>query len=194
MLVQELFLHEGVYGLLCQHVSLDACAFRRMLDGKELQVVRPKHEHQLLLVDVLIHTESLDCGRKVLEVVPFDVPLIEYGELPEESLLGSLSNCHQIKDMNKEEFLLEMQRLAFEVEKVIESYGNREEVLSLMVTGLLEEDEEGEQRIKAIYSYNMDSEDEMLSVLNFVEQTFTPAGHNQDDLDDLLDGLGISLN
>ena len=64
----------------------------------------------------------------------------------------------------------------------------------MMVTGLLEEDEEGEQRIKAIYSYNMDSEDEMLSVLNFVEQTFTPAGHNQDDLDDLLDGLGISLN
>ena len=96
--------------------------------------------------------------------------------------------------MNKEEFLLEMQRLAFEVEKVIESYGNREEVLSLMVTGLLEEDEEGEQRIKAIYSYNMDSEDEMLSVLNFVEQTFTPAGQNEDDLEDLLGGLGISLN
>ena len=96
--------------------------------------------------------------------------------------------------MNKEEFLLEMQRLAFEVEKVIESYGNREEVLSLMVTGLLEEDEEGEQRIKGIYSYNMDSEDEMLSVLNFVEQTFTPAGQNEDDLEDLLGGLGISLN
>ena len=96
--------------------------------------------------------------------------------------------------MNKEEFLLEMQRLAFEVEKVIESYGNREEVLSLMVTGLLEEDEEGEQRIKAIYSYNMDSEDEMLSVLNFVEQTFTPAAQDDDELDDLLGGLGISLN
>lgn len=96
--------------------------------------------------------------------------------------------------MNKEEFLLEMQRLAFEVEKVIESYGNREEVLSLMVTGLLEEDEDGEQRIKAIYSYNMDSEDEMLSVLNFVEQTFTPAAQDDDELDDLLGGLGISLN
>jgi len=100
--------------------------------------------------------------------------------------------------MDKEGFLLEIQRLAFEMERVIEKYGVRDEVLSLMVTGLVEEDEDDpeEKRLRAIYSYNMDSEDEMLSVLNFVEETFIPSdkGGEGPDLDDLLDGLGISLN
>ena len=134
----------------------------------------------------------------MFEVVPFDVPLIKRGELPEETLLGTLPNRHKTKDMDKEGFLLEIQRLAFEMERVIEKYGVRDEVLSLMVTGLVEEDEEDpdEKRLRAIYSYNMDSEDEMLSVLNFVEETFIPSdkGSEGPDLDDLLDGLGISLN
>ncbi len=134
----------------------------------------------------------------MFEVVPFDVPLIKRGELPEETLLGTLPNRHKTKDMDKEGFLLEIQRLAFEMERVIEKYGVRDEVLSLMVTGLVEEDEEDpeEKRLRAIYSYNMDSEDEMLSVLNFVEETFIPSdkGNEGPDLDDLLDGLGISLN
>jgi hypothetical protein len=101
--------------------------------------------------------------------------------------------------MDKEGFLLEIQRVAFEVERIIEKYGVRDEVLSLMVTGLVEEDVDGDKRLKAIYSYNMDSEDEMLSLLNFVEETFIPSskeGDDEDDpdIDDLLDGLGISLN
>ena len=94
--------------------------------------------------------------------------------------------------------MLEIQRVAFEVERIIEKYGVRDEVLSLMVTGLVEEDEDGEKRLQAIYSYNMDSEDEMLSLLNFVEETFIPSDAKQDDddidLDDLLGDLGISLN
>jgi|TARA_R100000030_G_scaffold17903_3_gene12209 hypothetical protein len=98
--------------------------------------------------------------------------------------------------MDKEGFLLEIQRVAFEVERIIEKYGIRDEVLSLMVTGLVEEDEAGDKRLKAIYSYNMDTEDEMLSLLNFVEETFIPSPKDDDDpdIDDLLDGLGISLN
>lgn len=134
----------------------------------------------------------------MFEVVPFNVPLIKRGELPEETLLGTLPNRHKTKDMDKEGFLLEIQRLAFEMERVIEKYGVRDEVLSLMVTGLVEEDEEDpeEKRLRAIYSYNMDSEEEMLSVLNFVEETFIPSdkGNEGPDLDDLLSGLGISLN
>lgn len=103
--------------------------------------------------------------------------------------------------MNKEGFLLEIQRVAFEVERIIEKYGVRDEVLSLMVTGLVEEDDEGELRLQAIYSYNMDSEDEMLSLLNFVEETFIPSDQDKDDdeeddidFNDLLGDLGISLN
>jgi len=133
----------------------------------------------------------------VFEVVSFDVPLIKRGKLPEESLLGSLPNRHQTKDMDKEEFLLEIQRVAFEVERIIDKYGVKDQVLSLMVTGLVEEDDDGDRRLKAIYAYNMDTEDEMLSLLNFVEETFIPTGGSDDDdpdLEDLLGGLGISLN
>ena len=99
--------------------------------------------------------------------------------------------------MDKEGFLLEIQRVAFEVERIIEKYGVRDEVLSLMVTGLVEdEDEDGERRLRAIYSYNLETEEEMLSLLNFVEETFKPSkrGDDDPDIDDLLDGLGISLN
>lgn len=99
--------------------------------------------------------------------------------------------------MDKEGFLLEIQRVAFEVERIIDKYGVKDEVLSLMVTGLVEEDEDGEKRLKAIYAYNMDTEDEMLSLLNFVEETFIPTGNSDDDdpdLEDLLGDLGISLN
>lgn len=100
--------------------------------------------------------------------------------------------------MDKEEFLLEIQRIAFEVERVINKYGVKDEVLSLMVTGLVEEDEDGDKRLKAIYAYNMDTEDEMLSLLNFVEETFIPTSNDDDDegpdLEDFLGDLGISLN
>ena len=102
--------------------------------------------------------------------------------------------------MNKEGFLLEIQKVAFEVERIIEKYGVRDEVLSLMVTGIVEEEEVGERRLQAIYSYNMDSEEEMLSLLNFVEETFIPSDREEEeedddvDLDDLLGDLGISLN
>jgi len=98
--------------------------------------------------------------------------------------------------MDREGFLLEIQRVAFEVERIIEKYGVRDEVLSLIVTGLVEEEEDGERRLRAIYSYNMDSEEEMISLLNFVEETFIPSTEDDDDLDidDLLNGLGISLN
>jgi hypothetical protein len=97
--------------------------------------------------------------------------------------------------MDQEGFLLEIQRVAFEIERIINKYGVKDEVLSLMVTGLVEEDEDGERRLKAIYAYNMDTEEEMQSVLNFVEETFEPSNDDDDlDLDDLIDGLGISLN
>lgn len=93
--------------------------------------------------------------------------------------------------------MLEIQRVAFEVERIIDKYGVKDQVLSLMVTGLVEEDDDGDRRLKAIYAYNMDTEDEMLSLLNFVEETFIPTGGSDDDdpdLEDLLGGLGISLN
>ena len=100
--------------------------------------------------------------------------------------------------MEDEGFLLEIQRLSFEMDKVIEKYGVRDRVMQLMVIGLMDEDIMGNTRLKAIYSYQMESDDELASMITFVGSTW---GNNEDeynkndepDLNDLLDGLGIDL-
>ena len=100
--------------------------------------------------------------------------------------------------MEDEGFLLEIQRLSFEMDKVIEKYGVRDRVMQLMVIGLMDEDIMGNTRLKAIYSYNIESDDELASMITFVGSTWD---NNEDeynkndepDLNDLLDGLGIDL-
>lgn len=100
--------------------------------------------------------------------------------------------------MEDEGFLLEIQRLSFEMDKVIEKYGVRDRVMQLMVIGLMDEDIMGNTRLKAIYSYNIESDEELASVITFVGSTWdnNENKYNEDDepdLDDLLDGLGIDL-
>tara|TARA_R100001463_G_scaffold99744_1_gene154163 strand:+ start:1173 stop:1481 length:309 start_codon:yes stop_codon:yes gene_type:complete len=100
--------------------------------------------------------------------------------------------------MEDEGFLLEIQRLSFEMDKVIEKYGVRDRVMQLMVIGLMDEDIMGNTRLKAIYSYNIESDDELASMITFVGSTWdnNEDEYNENDepnLDDLLDGLGIDL-
>lgn len=100
--------------------------------------------------------------------------------------------------MEDEAFLLEIQRLSFEMDKVIEKYGVRDRVMQLMVIGLMDEDIMGNTRLKAIYSYNIESDDELASVITFVGSTWDNnenkySENDEPDLDDLLDGLGIDL-
>jgi hypothetical protein len=100
--------------------------------------------------------------------------------------------------MEDEGFLLEIQRLSFEMDKVIEKYGVRDRVMQLMVIGLMDEDIMGNTRLKAIYSYNIESDEELASVITFVGSTWdnNENKYNEDDepdLNDLLDGLGIDL-
>ena len=100
--------------------------------------------------------------------------------------------------MEDEGFLLEIQRLSFEMDKVIEKYGVRDRVMQLMVIGLMDEDIMGNTRLKAIYSYNIESDDELASMITFVGSTWDNNENkynenDEPDLDDLLDGLGIDL-
>jgi len=100
--------------------------------------------------------------------------------------------------MEDEGFLLEIQRLSFEMDKVIDKYGVRDRVMQLMVIGLMDEDIMGNTRLKAIYSYQMESDDELASMITFVGSTWEndEDKYNEDDepdLGDLLDGLGIDL-
>ena len=97
-----------------------------------------------------------------------------------------------------DDFLMEVHRLAIELELLIDKYDVRDKVLSMMVVGILDsmQDDEEKSRMKAIYSHNMQDELELETLIDFATETWK---ENKDidrglDFDDLFDGLGISLN
>lgn len=98
----------------------------------------------------------------------------------------------------EDDFLMEVHRLAIELELLIDKYDVRDKVLSMMVVGILDsmQDDEEKSRMKAIYSHNMQDELELETLIDFATETWK---ENKDidrglDFDDLFDGLGISLN
>jgi hypothetical protein len=98
--------------------------------------------------------------------------------------------------MEKEQFLLEIQRLHFEMEKVIHKYGMEEEVISLMVTGLLDYDQEDDPILKAIMSFHIQTEGVLDEVFDFVRESYIRCDESDGDeggysLDDMLDDAGI---
>jgi len=100
--------------------------------------------------------------------------------------------------MMDDDFLMEVHRLAIELELLIDKYDMRDSVLSMMVVGVLEamEEEDDKSRMKAIYPHNMHDELELQTLIDFATETWK---ENKDidrglDFDDLFDGLDISLN
>lgn len=96
--------------------------------------------------------------------------------------------------MDKQEFLLEIQRLHFEMERCIVKYGMQDDVISLMVTGVVDRDVDDDPILKAIMSFHIEHEDILEEVFEFVR-----ASYNREDapptqtytLDDMLDDAGI---
>lgn len=97
------------------------------------------------------------------------------------------------KDTEEYDFLIEMQHLHHQMEMLIEKYGMRDRVLSVVVTGVLEPIDEDNSTMKALFSYNLGSSDEMEVMTDFIKNTYEEQ-NNGPDLDDLLGDLGISLN
>ena len=102
------------------------------------------------------------------------------------------------KDMEEEAFFLEIHRLSQELDSVIDEYGMRDRVISVLVTGLIDSNIFGETRLKAMYSYSLESLEELENVMDFINNTWEdPEEKPQDqyykDIDDLLDGTGIEL-
>ena len=109
------------------------------------------------------------------------------------------------KDTKHSGFLFEVQRLAFELERLIDEYGVRDEVITLQVTGLMDTDDEGNSRMKALYSYNITSEEEKDEVIDFINSTYEEPEDEDEyndyydedynpDVDDMLRNLGIFPN
>lgn len=96
------------------------------------------------------------------------------------------------EDTEDFQFLMEMQQLHSQIEILIERYNMRERVMSVVVTGVLEPIDEDTSSMKALFSYNLGSQEEMQEMINFISNTYEDqSGPN---LDDLLGGLDISLN
>ena len=91
------------------------------------------------------------------------------------------------------QFLLEMQQLHSQMEILIERYDMRERVMSVVVTGVLEPVDEDTSNMKALFSYNLGSKEEMEEMVKFIATTYEEQNGGP-DLEDLLGDLGISLN
>ncbi len=101
------------------------------------------------------------------------------------------------KDMEEQAFFLEIQRLSVEMDEIIHKYGMQSRVASIMVMGLIDEDFMGDSRLQAVYSYCLDSKEELDSILEFINSTWDDSdeidGGTPPGLNDLLDGTGIEL-
>ena len=102
--------------------------------------------------------------------------------------------------MEEQAFFLEVQRLSMELDQIVDLYNMRDRVASVMVTGLIDEDIMGNSRLNAIYSYSLDSREELNSILQFIDSTWYDLDNKDSeevegykDIDDLLNGTGVEL-
>lgn len=98
------------------------------------------------------------------------------------------------KDMEEDMFWMEMQDLAHTFSKLVAKYGMEDRVISAFVVGLIEEVNDEQSNMKTFFHYNMQNNDELEVVKDFMTSSYTPPSDEDPDIDDLLDGLGISLN
>ena len=96
------------------------------------------------------------------------------------------------KDMMDEGFLMEARELHMAMDELIEKYDVRGRVMNCMVTGLLEPIDDDTSEMRAIFSYSIETKEELDEIVSFIVSTFED--QSGPDLDGLIDGLGISLN
>ena len=78
------------------------------------------------------------------------------------------------------------------MDELIEKYDVRGRVMNCMVTGLLEPIDDDTSEMRAIFSYSIETREELDEIVSFIVSTFED--QSGPDIDGLIDGLGISLN
>ena len=92
------------------------------------------------------------------------------------------------------EFLSELYAKVLEIEELVRERGYEDRVMSAIVVGLMEEIENPEDEsveMKSLFSYNLDSRDELEIIIDVMKDTYEEDGG---ELRDMLGDLGISLN
>ena len=97
------------------------------------------------------------------------------------------------EDMEEEGFWYEIQEISGAFQEIVHKYGMQDRIISAVVVGLLETITEYQSNMKAFFNYNMQTTDELEIITDFMRDSYTPPDEGP-DLDDLLNGLGISLN
>lgn len=93
-------------------------------------------------------------------------------------------------------FFAEMYSLVKKMEETIDEFEMKDRVLASIVVGVLDLEEieygDGEAEMKTMYSFNLQSRDELESVKQVMDNAYRD--DDDIDLDNLLGELGISLN
>jgi len=93
-------------------------------------------------------------------------------------------------------FFAEMYSLVKKMEEVIDDFDMKDQTLASIVVGVIDLDaiEHGDEEaeMKTMYSFNLQSRAELEAVKEVMDNTYQD--EDDIDLDDLLGGLGISLN
>jgi hypothetical protein len=98
------------------------------------------------------------------------------------------------KDMEEEGFWSEVQEISQAFLEICHKYDMSDRVISAFVVGLLEEIDEDKSNMRAFFHYNIQNELELDVITGFMQDSYSPPEDEGPDLNDLLDGLGISLN
>jgi len=95
------------------------------------------------------------------------------------------------------EFIAEAYSLIVQIEELIKKYEYEDRVMSTILIGVIDADldkepEDGDEvQLKSVFSYNLDSEEELEMIKEIMTMQYK---ENNSDLDQLLGDLGISLN
>lgn len=94
-------------------------------------------------------------------------------------------------------FFAEMYSLVRKMEETIDEFDMKDRTIASIVIGLIDLDSveygEADAQMKTMYSFNLQSREELEAVKDVMDSTYKD-DDDDIDLDDLLGGLGISLN
>ena len=92
-------------------------------------------------------------------------------------------------------FFAEMYSLVKKMEETIDEFDMKDRTLASIVVGVLDLDAievgEEETEMKTMYSFSLESRQELETIQNIMDNAYS---EEDEDLEDLLGGLGISLN
>ena len=97
--------------------------------------------------------------------------------------------------MSDEQFFSEIRELVLKIEELVDEHDMRDRVMSLFIMGVLDHDIFGDTKLKALFSYNIQTAGELNELVDFAYNTWSLPDEDEINsaIDDLLDGLDIDL-